>query len=51
MRGKERSAESRQAEGHDSDGDYSGVPGFHLIELRFYEPAQSQNNRQPDAYS
>ena len=40
MRGKECSADPRQAERQDSDGDYSGVPGFHLIELRFYEPTQ-----------
>ena len=51
MRGKQRSTEPRQAESQDSNGDYSGIPGFHLEELRFNKPAQSQNNRQPNAYS
>ena len=39
MRGKECSTDPRQAESQDSDGDYSGIRGFHLKELRFYEPA------------
>jgi hypothetical protein len=51
MRGKERRTKPRQAENQDSNGDYGGIPGFHLEELRLNKTAQSQNNRQPNAYS
>ena len=51
MRGNESGAQRHRTENQDSDRDYNRVGGFHVIELRFHQPAESPDKGQPDADS